>query len=189
MIVGVDLSLTGTGVAMLADGAMTTTRVTSEGHTADSLLRRFERQTILTDRILELCRGADMVIIETLFTAKNAGALIDRAGLWWRIIGSLHMWQIPVVPVTTTQGKKFLTGNGSADKGTMVRCAGKLWPDWEPSSASKSEDEADAIALASIGLALTAQEAGTLEQLPFDMPEYRSEILTKLGTVWKEARS
>lgn len=191
MIVGVDMSLTGTGVAMLDDGTMTTTRVESTGHTNDSLNKRFERQTILTDRVLELCRGADFVVIETLFTAKNAGALIDRAGLWWRIIGSLTMWSIPVVPVTGSQGKKFLTGSGNADKGTMVRWAGKLWPEWVPSSKSKIEDEADAIALASIGLALAVEYGQDLplseEQCLFEMPEYRREVIEKLDTVWKEA--
>ena len=180
MITGIDLSLTSTGVAQIADSTLTTCRVTSSGHTDDSLQQRFDRQTIVTDRLLELAKGSDLVVIEGLFTGKNAGHLIDRAGLWWRVSGSLLLWDIPVLVVPGTSAKLFLTGKGSADKGSMVRAAGKLWPDWEPSSSSRVEDEADAIALVSVGLALVAQAAGTVPELPFDLPDYRLKVLEKL---------
>lgn len=186
MIVGIDLSLTSTGVATLVDGTLTTTRVTSKGHTADSLARRFERQTIITDQLLELAKGASLVVIEGLFTGPKAGHVIDRAGAWWRVAGSLMLWNIPVLVIPATQAKMFLTGKGNADKGTMVMVASKLWPDWMPSSDSNAEDEADAIALVMVGLAVAGTEAGDLDRMPFEMPDYRTNVVTKLQPQVKE---
>lgn len=187
MITGIDLSLTSTGIAQIDDGTITTTRVTSTGKTADSLQQRFDRQTIIVDRLLELTKGSDLAVIEGLFTAgQRGGHLIDRAGAWWRLAGSLMLWRVPVLVVPPSSAKMFLTGKGNADKGSMVRAAGKLWPDWEPSSDNHAEDEADAIALASVGLVAYQRAVGHPEIVPFDLPEYRTKVLTKLDAQAKE---
>lgn len=198
VVAGVDLSLTSTGLALAtvvadhgkpgatqelvasaSDGfivhkTIETKCVSSAGKTADSLRQRNARQFRIADEILEFIGKADLVVIEQLFNSKtNAGGLLDRCGAWWRVVDSVLYHDVPVVAVVASSAKKFLTGSGSADKGTMVRWAGKLWPDWEPSTPSKSEDEADAIALASIGTAL-------LDLAPFEIPDYRAQVLDKL---------
>lgn len=184
-VVGIDLSLTSTGLARVErDNVLVTGLATSTGKTKDSLTVRFIRQTNLTNQILEFVKAdvPSLVVIESLFASGQVGgAQLDRFGLWWRVVGSLLLWEIPVIEVAATQAKKFLAGSGKADKGTMVRAAGKAWPDWEPSTAHSSEDEADAIALASIGLALQAKETDV--RLPFALPDYRAEIVTKLTKV------
>lgn len=182
--VGIDLSLTSTGLARVSDaGDVTTTLATSTGKTKDTLLQRFIRQTKLTDAVLDFVKEGglpDVVIIEGLFAAGQVGGMqLDRFGLWWRVVGSLLIWEVPVYVVTASQGKKFLAGSGKADKGSMVRAAGKLWPDWEPSTPHSSEDEADAIAMASVGLALTARAPG-VGGVPFTITDYRKEVLDKL---------
>lgn len=180
-VVGIDLSLTSTGLARItSDGTVTTALATSKGHNKDTITQRFIRQTKLTNQILEFTKEnlADHVVIEGLFSSGQVGgSQLDRFGLWWRVVGSLLLWEIPVTVAVASQAKKFLTGHGKADKGTMVRAASKLWPDWEPSTPDSSEDEADAIALASIGVALlTAPGAET----PFAITDYRKEVLDKL---------
>jgi len=179
-ITGIDLSLTGTGVAEIhwnGTAAMVETSVlTSKGTLKDTLAQRYGRQHGLLYSILGYARGSDLVVIETLFAAQNAGSLIDRAGLWWRVVGVLIACDVPVVYMTATQGKKFLTGNGGADKGAMVHWAGKLWPEWIPATEKNVNDEADAIALASTGLALMVDDHTPL----FPMPEYRRKILDDL---------
>lgn len=177
--VGIDLSLTSTGLARVTDyGDVTTTLATSTGKTKDTLTQRFIRQTLLTDAVLDFVKEdglPDVVIIEGLFSSGQVGGMqLDRFGLWWRVVGSLLIWEVPVYVVTASQGKKFLAGSGKADKGSMVRAATKLWPSWEPSTPHSSEDEADAIAMASVGLALTAQN------VPFTITDYRAEVLDKL---------
>lgn len=186
-VVGIDLSLTSTGLARLSSHipVVETKLATSKGHNNDTLTQRFERQTILTNQVLEFARDADLVCIEYIFASGQVGgSQIDRFGLWWRVVGSLLLWQIPVLHPTASQGKKFLTGSGKADKGTMVRCALRTWPDWEPSTNSASEDEADAIAMASIGVALLEAEHG--QTLPFEMPKYRVDVMDKLKVQAKE---
>lgn len=183
-IVGIDLSLTGTGLAVVANEewvpveyrnwSLITNRVTSKGATKDQLQQRFDRQTVIAQGILAQCYGSDLVVIEDLFTGPKAGHVIDRAGLWWRVVGVLLHQGIKVVHCTATQAKKFQTGNGAADKGAMVRAAGKMWPEWEPSSNASTEDEADAIALVNVGLALTHDE------WPFPATDYRLKVLNDI---------
>lgn len=181
VIAGVDFSLTSTGFAIAERRedlrwVLTTGLVSSKGKTADSIRVRAARQQKIVTEILTLVWDVDLVVIEGLFGGVNAGALIDRAGGWWRIVQALVNRDIPVVVVAPTSAKLFLTGKGNADKGSMVRAAGKLWPEWEPSGMGKTEDEADAIALVSVGLGVT-------DQAPFDMSVHkRTETATKLRT-------
>lgn len=204
---GLDLSLTSTGMAVAtvgrpglygASGSMavelTAPEVSIETRLATSkapkkqlrthLPTRFERQTRLAKEIMNFVGGAEVVVIESLFSAGQVGGdQIDRSGLWWRVVGALLMREVEVIAVAPTSAKKFLTGAGNADKGTMVRWATKLWPDWEPSTASSSEDEADAIALVSVGLALK-------DMAPFPLPEHRKDLVSKLDAqrlIWEDA--
>lgn len=185
-VAGIDLSLTSTGMALAtvdsddtsfkvsATSSIETRLAVSKGKTKDSLEQRFARQSTLYSQITEWVWSADLIVIEGLFSAGQVGgSQIDRCGLWWRVVGGLMNKGHRVIVVSPLQAKKFLTGAGNADKGTMVRRAGQLWSDWEPSTPSSSEDEADAIALASVGL-------GVLDLAPFDMAGYRVELATKL---------
>lgn len=180
-ITGIDLSLQGTGVAKIecvdwtSQVTVETAVVTSKGKLNDSLTVRHTRQVRLMHAVLDHARDSDLVVIETLFSAANAGSLIDRAGLWWKVVGVLVVCEVPVVHVTATQGKKFLTGNGSADKGAMVHWASKMWPSWNPATEKNVNDEADALALASIGLALVDEDHAM-----FPMPEYRRKVISDL---------
>jgi hypothetical protein len=162
----------------------------SKGEQADSLEQRFNRQSMISNHILDFALGpgelrqgahdsesADLVVIETLFnSATFAGSLIDRAGLWWRIVGSLLAWDIPVVHATPGQGKMFITSAGNADKGAMAMYASKVWAQWEPTTRKNANDEADALALASIGLALVTPPS----MWPFDETQYRKKIIDDL---------
>jgi crossover junction endodeoxyribonuclease RuvC len=186
-IVGIDLSLTGTGLASIVDGVPQTKAVVSKGEQADSLEQRFERQSYITNHILDFTLGyrvdgqrpevPDLVVIENLFNSSTfAGSLIDRAGLWWRIVGSLLVWDVPVVHATPGQGKMFLTGAGNADKGAMAMYFSKIFPDWEPSTKKNANDEADAGSLASIGWALVTPPSAW----PFEQTKYREKVVDDL---------
>lgn len=186
-IVGIDLSLTGTGLASIVDGVPQTKAVVSKGEQADPLEARFERQSTISNHILDFTLGyrvegqrpeqPDLVVIESLFNSGTfAGSLIDRAGLWWRIVGSLLVWEVPVVHATPGQGKMFLTGAGNADKGAMAMYFSKLFPDWEPSTRKNANDEADAGALASIGQALVLPPSAW----PFEPTKYRLKVVDDL---------
>lgn len=186
-IVGIDLSLTGTGLASIVDGVPQTKVVVSKGEQADGLEKRFDRQSMICNHVLDFTLGyrvdgqrpesPDLVVIESLFNSGTfAGSLIDRAGLWWRIVGSLLAWDILVVHATPGQGKMFLTGAGNADKGAMAMYFSKLFPDWEPSTRKNANDEADAGALASIGHALVTPPSAW----PFEPTQYREKVIADI---------
>lgn len=190
-IVGIDLSLTGTGLASIVDSEPETHVVTSKGSTDDQLTQRFNRQSNISNQVLDFVLGPvnpvfeeraarrpDLVVIESLFNSGTfAGALIDRAGLWWRIVGSLLAWDIPVVHATPGQGKKFITGDGNADKGAMAMYFSKLYPGWSPSTRKNANDEADAGGLASIGWGLMNNDT----DWPFPITSYRQKIIDDIN--------
>lgn len=195
-IVGIDLSLTGTGLAEITgSGPSTVIRtavVPSSGKKDDQLQERFDRQTAIAAGVLDFVLGpgelrqgahdeqsADFVVIESLFNSGTfAGGFIDRAGLWWRVVGSILCWDIPVVTATPQQAKKFLTGAGNADKGAMAMYLAKLYPQWTPSTSKNANDEADAGALASIGVGLTASDV----DWPYPITDYRQKIIDDINT-------
>lgn len=198
-IVGIDLSLTGTGLAELTvdmpgqHWAAVTEVVISSGKKSDDLEQRFHRQSMIATPVIAWALGAetllgngyeypnraDLVLIEGLFSAGQVGgSQIDRSGLWWRIVGSLICYGLTPVVVTPLQGKKFFTGNGSSDKGGMTMSAARLYPQWTPSTVKNTNDEADALALASIGVCLMA----SVEDWPVPETDYRHKIVDDLST-------
>jgi crossover junction endodeoxyribonuclease RuvC len=190
LIIGIDLSLTATGLAAISIDKITTVKthvVPSSGSTDDSIQERFDRQTELCSAIMDWVLDnrsvdtdvdrPDLVVIEALFNSKtSAGGLLDRSGLWWRVVGSLLCWGIPVVSPTQSQGKKFFTGNGSADKGAMAMYAARLYPQWNPATMKHANDEADAIAMASIGVGLWESDTSW----PYPNTDYRQKIIDDL---------
>jgi len=199
-IVGIDLSLTGTGLAeLMADPyhglvnwSAKTKVVTSQPPKESSLENDFHRQTAITVPVLAWALGtetlmdngfeypdrADLVVIEALFNSKtNAGMLIERAGLWWRIVGSLICYGIPVVVANQSQAKKFFTGNGGSDKAAVAMAAARLYPQWTPSTVKNTNDEADGLSHASIGACLLADVA----EWPVPETDYRHKIVDDLS--------
>lgn len=195
-IVGIDLSLTGTGLAEITLNpgeldelaGVRTAVVPSSGKKDDQLQERFDRQTTICSSVLDFVKGPlllgspeklpDLVVIESLFNSGTfAAGFIDRAGLWWRVVGSILCWDIPVVAATPQQAKKFLTGSGNADKGAMAMYFAKLYPQWTPSTNKNANDEADGGALASIGVGLMASDV----DWPFQPTEYRYKIIDDIN--------
>ena len=200
-IVGIDLSLTGTGLAEITlrpgeldelASVQTSVVAVAKAVKDPQLQDDFDRQTQITERVMDWVKGPmhfaspvnlpDLVVIEKLFNSTtSAGMLIERAGLWWRIVGSMLCWNIPVVHAVQSQGKKFLTGSGNADKGAMAMYASKLYPQWTPATMKNANDEADAIAMASIGVGLMASDV----DWPFPITDYRQKIIDDINTKQK----
>lgn len=203
-VVGIDLSLTGTGLAtiegapalILGDGPpafdVTSHVVTSKGKQDDGLESRFNRQSTISSGVLEYTLGGsythelvdrpNLVVIESLFNSGQVGgSLIDRAGLWWRIVGTLLAFDVTVVTASPAQAKKFLTSAGNADKGAMAMYAVKLYPQWTPSTSKNANDEADGVALASIGMGLVNSDT----DWPFPNTDYRQKIIDDINTKQK----
>jgi crossover junction endodeoxyribonuclease RuvC len=149
-IVGIDYSQTSAGIAAFNSAAaipLTTGAVGEGGHRDDTLVMRHARIRRQTARVATFCIGADVALIEAHSFSAKGGSQHDRSGGWWHLVDTLYGWGIPVVEVSTTQVKKYMTGKGNASKEAMVIAATRRYTDVEITTS----DEADALSILSIG--------------------------------------
>jgi len=153
IVLGLDPSLTNTGIAILEDGQpLYLTSTGLAGHNADTYRDRSRRIRALCQRILQhlagpLELGIDLAVIEGPAFSRHTGASFDRSGLWHGLYASLDARNVPTAVVTPTTRSKWATGHGRADK-TAVLAAVRAW--W-PQLAIANHDQADALVLAAIG--------------------------------------
>lgn len=141
-IIGLDLSLTGTGIATRTH----TYLVKSSGHKGDTLSQRAHRLAQLRDVILDATSAADMVVIEAPSFGSAMGSMHDRSGLWWLIVDAL-LTRIPVAEVAPTCRAKYATGKGNASKEDVLSAVIRRFPAF----TSSNNNEADALVLCAMG--------------------------------------
>lgn len=159
-VIGIDLSLTSTGVAIIADDGITVTRVTSKPPTTPrhprtgkptppTLHQRRQRLIIIVHEIHQLvCAGnPHLVVIEQPAYSKNAGSTHDRSGLWWLVVNEISLSGYQVVEVTPSARAKYATGKGNAGKDDVLAAVVRRYPHVE----TRGNDEADALVLAAMG--------------------------------------
>lgn len=114
-VVGLDLSLSATGIAT-ASGELVTVRSTPD---LDTIAARCERLVQLLGAILEHVQGDDVVVLEGPAYSQQAQAGVHlRAGLWWTVAGALAPTN-ELIEVSPSALKKFATGRGNATKPDM----------------------------------------------------------------------
>lgn len=168
-ILGIDPSLTATATCLIGspDGMnLEVSRTKPTGPTAVAKLDRMHRQVAFA---AEYAPDADYVLIEAPSFGSKGSATRDLAGLWWLMVAELLRYPAPVGVVTPSVLKKWVTGSGNADKFRVGQHISKRWPDVE----LRSDDQADALGIASIGL----HHAGLL---PWEPTAFQVEALTKV---------
>src|SRR5690348_9799208 len=114
-VVGLDLSLAGTGVAAWSAGGRPElwTLATKPGPT-------LPRLQWLRAQVSAVVRGADLVVMEGLLpagAAKEAGKQNERAALFWFVADRLHALRVPYAVADPSALKMYALGRG-AGKGT-----------------------------------------------------------------------
>lgn len=174
-VVGIDPSLTSTGVATAAWSLAGTAgvmvpdciRVQSSGRAGASLPERSDRLAGLAARIAELASGADLVVIEGPSmgsTAAKSASMHDRAGLWWLVVDALRQdpsRPVLVAEVPPTIRAKYATGNGGAGKDAVLAAAVKRYPGWDITG----NDIADAVILTAMGCRHLGHPIDSLPQI------------------------
>jgi crossover junction endodeoxyribonuclease RuvC len=150
MIVGLDPSLTATGIAYLtSDGTCSLATLRSSTHPEVELRLARLRNSILAAVLLV---RPSLVVIEGLSFGSNDPSAQERAWLHFTI--RLEMWandiQFVVVPPSTL--KKFTTGSGAAKKEQMML---EVFKRFDVSAADNNQ--ADATALAFLGATYLGQ--------------------------------
>jgi Holliday junction resolvasome RuvABC endonuclease subunit len=143
-VVGIDLSLNSTGVAIIAEHrAWTTTLIPKwEGHPA----KGHRRLQLIADKITEWCADADLILIEgAAFGMPNQA--FQMGGAWYVVTHALWNEGQPYVVVPPACIKKYATGKGNAKKDLVGYEAVRRFP----SVMMTTNDEADALWLAHMG--------------------------------------
>lgn len=164
VVVGLDLSLTATGVAHV-DGSTETYRPANDKSSNAGLDRICEIRTAVTAVTSDL--DLELVVLEGLaFDAHDTNRW--QAQLTGIVRASLFDRGIPFMVVSPGSLKKYATGNGSAGKPEVLNAAQKrLGYD------GYLHDEADALWLRAIGWAL-------LEVPVVDLPQTHRDALKVL---------
>jgi Holliday junction resolvasome RuvABC endonuclease subunit len=149
-IVGLDLSLTSTGVCV--DGVTWSMKPKTRGP---------ERLRALRDYVKEQCQGAAMAIIEGYSFGSRGRATFSIGELGGVIRLMLFEEGIPYLEMSPSSLKKFATGKGNGDKTLIVQAAavraGRIFSD---------SDQADAWWLWQVGLALYDADNPKAVKLP-----------------------
>jgi len=159
-VVGLDLSLTGTGVVHIDEVGISTSLIKSKGTRRDSLAQRAHRLATLREQITDLIPERALVVVEQPAYASGTGSMHDRSGLWWLMVASLIPFH-NVTEVAPGTVKKFATGKGNAGKDEMLAAAIRRYP----SADITDNNVADAMHLAAMGARYLGhpQEADTVK--------------------------
>lgn len=170
--VGLDLSLTSSGLARITWGLGTT--VTETWHRGVDGLTTItdpaERCRVLhglkTD-IVEWAYPAQLVVVEKLVPNPASRSTNERAALWYLVASALVSRGVELVELHPSTLKVYATGRGDAKKPDM-RSAVRLW--W-PDVVTTCSDEDDALWLAGVGVHL--QDG----PLPYPVAETRAKVV------------
>jgi crossover junction endodeoxyribonuclease RuvC len=167
-VVGLDLSLTGAGIAVEHEGQVEVSVEGAKGRDGEPVTVRHRRiidqSAKIATYITSISAQVDLVVTEGPSYSSKGGKPHDRAGLWWRTIGYFLDRGVEVVVVEPTLLKRFGAQTGNASKLTMIAKAIKRYPDVE----IVDDNAADAAFLLEIGrrLASYGRTAGSLDDLP-----------------------
>lgn len=147
-VVGLDLSLTATGIAT-ANGVRT---VGSTGRASASLRVRHAR---LADLATQVCLAVSeaaaprtaLVVIEAPAFSRTTGHQHDRSGAWWLVVDELLAAGHLVAEVSPTSRAKYATGKGNAGKAAVVSAVSHRY-----GITFADDNTADAFVLRAMGL-------------------------------------
>lgn len=170
-VVGIDTSLTSTGLCSMDSMGAAVQRVRSKGKAADTLAMRRARLDKLAGDIVRatLAAAPDLAVIEAPSYGNQNGHMHDRSGLWWLVVFSLGSAGVPVLEVSPSTRMKYATGKGGgkdATKDAVLTSVVRRYP----LIPVADNNEADAVLLASIGMRMLGSpvEVGGLPQTHVD---------------------
>lgn len=144
-VVGVDPSLTGTGVASTAGWCE---RIGATDITTKTLDERLDAVDGLVDNIDAAIGRPDLVCIEIPAFSRTGGGVLERSALWWTVVRRLRRRGIPVAEAPIQARMRYATGKGTASKGAIIDAVARRWPAFETGG---DDNLADAVVLAAIG--------------------------------------
>lgn len=170
-VIGIDLSLTGTGLAdlNLETGLFENVETFgTKGKRTDTYAMRGDRLAGMADYITSWATSGSvepsLVVVEGPSIGSRGGSQFDRSGLWWLTVSTLQGEGIPVMVVPPKTRAKYATGNGNSGKDAVVAHVMQQYGDYYDGHF-RNDNECDAVVLAAMG----ARHLGFIQEE--DLPE------------------
>ena len=180
-VVGIDPSLTGTGVAVIRTtpatdpwplDAVQLHTVASKGRRGDTWQQRAARLHQLRNDVMDLVpRDTMLAVMEGPAFSKNDSSTHDRAWYWGKLYDAFTHLQIPIAICPPATRAKWATDKGNAGKTDVAIAVAKLWP----TTGIRGDDQADALCFASIA----AQHLGL--PMPYRVLERHKLAIAKIA--------
>ena len=154
MIIGIDPSLVSTGYCTIDRHR----RVLDQGRIETKKLRGPERLKYIKEELTHILYrfdNIDFVCIEDYSFGSQGRAVFQIGELGGVIRVLLYESIIPYIEIAPTCLKKFVTGKGNSKKDEVMLHVFKRW-----GFEAKNSDEADAYALAQMGIAIATGDHG-----------------------------
>lgn len=152
-VLGVDTSLTCTGLAYRGPDIWLTHSITSKAGKYPDAYEYEQRMQGIADSVVNwavnMNPDLDVIVIEGPSLHSVGGMAHERAGLWWFTFAGLHKMfpHTQIVIVRPTMRAKYATGDGGASKDQVMLAAARRYPDADITN----NNEADAVILAAMG--------------------------------------
>jgi crossover junction endodeoxyribonuclease RuvC len=145
-VLGIDLSLTSTGLASVVDTGASVGRIPTKAglHT---LADQDRRLAAIVEAVMTWATDTDLAVVEGPALVARTGYHHDRSGLWWLVVHRLLASSTPVAVVPPTVRAKYATGHGNAPKDQVLAAVIRRYPTIDITG----NDEADALVLAAMG--------------------------------------
>jgi crossover junction endodeoxyribonuclease RuvC len=181
LIIGIDPSLTSTGIVVLRNGQVETA-VTTKNRPELGTIERVTDIRLQIGKILSNLtndeetqwQAPDLIVIEGFSYGSKGRSVFDIAYLGWRIREDLEwhreyektVW----IEVPPTQLKKFATGKGNANKEIILQQVYKRW-----GVEFSDNNQADAYVLSKIGEAYMGWSTPG-----YTFPDFQREVIANL---------
>ena len=150
IVIGLDTSVTGTGIASSAGWCIL--RGYNDKKRPFTKLPHADRIAVLVrlaSDIINAVGETDLVVLETPAFTRIGGGSHERSWLWWEMYRRVSLAGIPVALMTPQQRMLYATGKGRADKNAVVDAVARRWPAY---ATGGNDNLADAVVLMAAGM-------------------------------------
>jgi hypothetical protein len=147
IVVGLDLSLTNSGVTVIRDGEIDLHQVRSPAPGDSSVLAVWERIRYSAIRVVRLVPPESVVVVEWASYASKFGQPDERNAHRWLTAGTLASRGCRVLKVSPKTRAKYAADDGGADKKQVLAAMRAR----HPGLVIADDNVADSLALAAMG--------------------------------------
>lgn len=142
-VVGLDLSLTSSGICVISGQDVRLAHCGRKGKRNETWSQRSARISSLCEQVISYVEPGSYINVEGPSYGSVSSSTWDRAGLWHAVVGAALAKNCSIAVTPPVNAKLWLAGHTGAGKAFMIHCAREM-----SGLDITVDDEADAYALA-----------------------------------------